>query len=309
MQSRIHGETHRSVDTALGNLARCLEAEGKLAEAEAAWREELAVERRLSGDEHPFVANSLVSLGSALQRQGKHAEAVALFREELDRARAANGKGLASTNSGLGLLLHHYAEVLWEQKAFKEARPPAEEAWALYQQHPDWTEDERSHAYRVLHAVLTSLNDQPAIESLQRNELVRLRGKLPADDPVVANLLAQTALSLLAQLKFIEAEPPLRECLAIREKKLPDSWLTFNSRSQLGGSLLGQKKYAAAEPLLLSGYEGMKRREQSIPTVGKARIPEALHRLVQLYEATGQPEKAAEWNKKLAEFDQAGAEK
>ncbi len=61
----------------------------------------------------------------------------------------------------------------------------------------------------------------------------------------------------------MEAEPLLRECLAIREKALPDNWLTFNTRSMLGGLLLGQKKYEEAEPLLLAGYEGMKERENS----------------------------------------------
>ena len=216
---------------------------------------------------------SLVWLGNTLQSQGKHAEAVALLREELDRARTADGEGWASANSGVGVLLHHYAGVLWEQKAFKEARPPAEEAWALYQQHPDWSEDERSNAYRILHAVLTSLNDQSALESLTRDELARLRGKLPADDPKLADALAVVTHALLTQKKFAEAEAPARECLAIREKKLPDAWLTFNSRSQLGGSLLGQKKYAEAEPFLLSGYEGMKQREQSIPAAGRARTP------------------------------------
>ena len=77
----------------------------------------------------------------------------------------------------------------------------------------------------------------------------------------------------------------------------------------LGGSLLGQKKYAEAEPLLLSGYEGMKQREDKIPATGKSRVKETLQRLVQLYESTGQSEKAAEWKKKLAEFDQTEAEK
>jgi hypothetical protein len=97
--------------------------------------------------------------------------------------------------------------------------------------------------------------------------------------------------------------------VTIRAKKSPDDWLTFNSRSQVGGSLLGQKKYAEAEPLLLSADEGMKQREAAIPPQGKVRIQESLQRLVQLYEATGEPEKAAEWNKKLAEFDQVRAEK
>ena len=105
-------------------------------------------------------------------------------------------------------------------------------------------------------------------------------------------MLAQIGLALLQTEELAEAEPLLRECLAIREKTQPDVWSTFNTKSLLGGALLGQKKYAEAEPLLLAGYEGMKQREKTIP-------PQAirLHRgpgaLVQLYEATEKKDEAA----------------
>jgi len=92
----------------------------------------------------------------------------------------------------------------------------------------------------------------------------------------------------------------LRECLAIRGKTQPDAWSTFNMRSLLGAALSGQKKYAVAEPLLLTGYEGMKAREKTIPEQGKIRISEALERLVQLYEATDRMGEAAKWSKELA---------
>ena len=85
------------------------------------------------------------------------------------------------------------------------------------------------------------------------------------------------------------------ECSAILKASQPDAWTTFNTLSLLGGSLLGQKKYADAEPLLLKGYEGMKAREKAIPPQGATRLPEAARRLVELYEATGDPEKAAKW--------------
>ena len=55
----------------------------------------------------------------------------------------------------------------------------------------------------------------------------------------------------------------------------------------LGGALLGQKKLADAEPLLLAGYRGMKEREATIEPGGRVRIPQALERLVKLYEAKG----------------------
>jgi hypothetical protein len=107
----------------------------------------------------------------------------------------------------------------------------------------------------------------------------------------------------LREGKFAEAEGLARKCLTIRETEIPDDWRTFNVRSMLGCALLGQKKYADAEPLLLAGYEGMKQREDKIPTAGKLHVKETIQRLVQLYEATGKSNQAAEWNKKLAEAE------
>jgi serine/threonine protein kinase len=101
------------------------------------------------------------------------------------------------------------------------------------------------------------------------------------------------------------AEPLLRECLADRETKTPDAWRTFNTKSLLGAALLGQKKYGEAEPLLLAGYEGLKRREPSIPLYSKVRLIEALERLVRFYEATANETKAREWQKKLTEAKSA----
>src|SRR5262249_53297983 len=112
-----------------------------------------------------------------------------------------------------------------------------------------------------------------------------------------AGQLAQRGLGLLQQQKWAEAEPLLRQCLAIREKMQPDAWATFNTKSMLGGALLGQKKYAEAEPLLLAGYQGMKQRQQAIPPQGKVRLVAAVDRLVQLYEATGKKDEATKWQK------------
>jgi len=120
--------------------------------------------------------------------------------------------------------------------------------------------------------------------------------------------LVTLGLILLQQKKYAEAEPLLRECLAVRTKHMPDDWLTFNTRSMLGAALAGQKKYTDAEPLLVQGYEGLKQREAKIPSDGKVRLTEALERLVGLYEAMGQKDKAAAWRKKLEEW-KAGLKK
>jgi Tetratricopeptide repeat len=129
--------------------------------------------------------------------------------------------------------------------------------------------------------------------------LADARKTLPKDSPQLAGALATNSLILLQLKAYAEAEPLLRECLAIREKTQSDVWSTFNTKSLLGGALLGQKKYAEAEPLLIAGYEGMKQREKTMPPQAKDRPTAALERLVQLYEATDKPDQAARWRKEL----------
>jgi serine/threonine protein kinase/Flp pilus assembly protein TadD len=112
--------------------------------------------------------------------------------------------------------------------------------------------------------------------------------------------LATLSQALLEQQEYAASEEVLRVCLAIRTKKIPDDWRRFNTLSLLGGALLGRKKYTEAEPLLLQGYEGIKQRESQVPEGYKIiRLNEAVGRLVRLYEATNQPEKARTWREKL----------
>ncbi len=44
-----------------------------------------------------------------------------------------------------------------------------------------------------------------------------------------ADELAQLGLRMLEQKKWIDAEPVLRECLALREMKQPDAWTTSSA--------------------------------------------------------------------------------
>jgi serine/threonine protein kinase/Tfp pilus assembly protein PilF len=142
-------------------------------------------------------------------------------------------------------------------------------------------------------------------ECLARDFLERVRKKDESKSADNAGALAVLGYMLLKQQKDTAAEPFLRECLAIREQKMPDEWGRYNTVSVLGGALLGQKKYAEAEPLLLQGYEGMKQRESQNPRWVRIRLAEAGERLVRFYEVTNQPEKAKQWRGKLAEGKKA----
>ena len=104
--------------------------------------------------------------------------------------------------------------------------------------------------------------------------------------------LAALGRNLLKQSKWSEAEPLIRDCLAIRVKEIPEDYRRFSTESLLGGALLAQGKYAEAEPLIVGGYEGMKAREARIAATYRNVLSEAQERVIGLYRAWGRPEKA-----------------
>jgi hypothetical protein len=146
-------------------------------------------------------------------------------------------------------------------------------------------------------------------EPIEQELLASVRKCSDAQSASVGSFLAECAFVRLLEDRFVQAEPFARESLAIRQKLIPDNWLTFHTRSMLGGALLGQRKLAEAEPLLRTGYEGLKAREETIPSIGRILIHESLERLVQLYEAKGDTAQAGQWKQKLTEFEEAETEK
>jgi hypothetical protein len=78
-------------------------------------------------------------------------------------------------------------------------------------------------------------------------------------------------------------------------KKQPDDWQRFRAESLLGASLAGQKEYGEAVPLLIEGYQGMVERKNQIRVGDWHHLKRAHEWIVQLYEAWGKPQKAAEW--------------
>jgi hypothetical protein len=103
----------------------------------------------------------------------------------------------------------------------------------------------------------------------------------------------------LAQQRYPEAEALLREAIGSAKDHDLQMWDISYRQSLMGASLLGQEKYAEAEPLLISGYEGLRKLSPAISV--EANLPEAGQRLVRLYTAWGRPEKAAAWRAQLEE--------
>ncbi|PYK96137.1 MAG: serine/threonine protein kinase [Verrucomicrobia bacterium] len=282
--------TFREVDAPEG-LAWTLQAlgylflkEGKSARAEEAMKESLTIQRSLYPENPGVLRNGLLALAGVLTREGKLAEAESAARSAIaiQSTRPSFERGWANW---IGNVLERMGKLDEAEQWYRQA--------VLEESNLETSPNEHVDVVFNLVRTLVVQNKDSYGEWLEN-----LRKRLPADDPRLARLVA----ILLDREKFIEGEPLAREILAIREKKFPDDWLTFNAQSALGGCLLGQKKYGEAEPLLLSGYEGMKQREDKIPAAGKTRLKETIQRLVSLYQATERSEQVAQWKTELTRW-------
>jgi hypothetical protein len=135
-------------------------------------------------------------------------------------------------------------------------------------------------------------------EKYEAQALAGQRRALGAEAPDALTCEADLALAYVSQGKFTEAEPVARETLEADKKVRPDDWQRYRAGSLLGASLAGEKKYAEAEPLLLEGYQGMLVRKGLIDASDRSHLELAHQWLVQLYAASGKPDKAAEWKNK-----------
>ena len=288
------GPDHSDTLESCNDVAQAYAAAGRTAEAIALFEETLKLMTSKLGPGHGDTLTIRNNLAAAYWRAGRLDRSVPLFEETLKLRISKLGPDhpdalLAQANLGVN---------------YRDAGRPAEgarlmqEALERARGRPDALAG-LAFVPPQLGVAYEAAEQFAAAEPFYRDGLEQARKHFGSGDPRTVAAMATLARNLLKLEKWADAEPLLRECLAIRERMQPDAWSTFNTRSMLGGSLLGQMKYALAEPLLLSGYEGMKAREAKIPAPGKPRLPEAGDRLVKLYDAWRKPEKAAEWRRRL----------
>jgi tetratricopeptide (TPR) repeat protein len=289
---------------AMGRIEGILALEDKPAEAGRFFEETLAQERAALGETNVMIAFTLAKVANFLTVQNHTNEAASRYREAL----AIASNALAKATNALILNNLAWALVVADKPASWDGAVAVElgkkSVAATDRKEPNYL-DTLAAAYSVVGQFTNAVRVEQEAVALSKTQVFADCLKLYQSNLAYRdhNRLATLTLRRLVEGKYAEAEALARECLATREIVIPDDFRTFNARSMLGGSLLGQRKYQAAEPLLLSGYEGLKQREDKIPAAGKPRPKEALERLVRLYEETNRPDEAARWKKLLAELD------
>jgi tetratricopeptide (TPR) repeat protein len=287
------GPDHPDTLWSMDSLAAAYRDAGRKAEALALLQEVFERRRAALGPEHPAVLRAMNGLATTYWSAGRLDRSVPLFEEALKLQEARLGRGHPDTLVTVANLGVNYKDA----GRLAEAIPLLEEAHRASARHPGvrWVGAQLLDGY-------AKAGKAAEAAALARAEVAEARRVLPNGGPPLADVLAHVGRLLLDARAWADAEPILRECLAVREKAQPDAPATFDAKSLLGGALLGQGKYADAEPLLLAGYEGMKRHEKGAPPQGRGRLPEAADRLVELYAAWGKPDEVARWRTERAKY-------
>lgn len=298
----LYGNQHPAVAESLYWLGADHWQRGRAGEAERLIREALAIRRKVFGSESEDVAHTLNLLALVLVDRAKWAEAEAATREGLAIKISLSGRKSLNVVKSLNML----GLVFAAQGRNAEAEKVIREALDLYRAISADDVFPLTHLLSCLGQAIGEQGRFDEAEGVLRELLEVERKYLGNEHPDTAAGMSALAQTLRRQGDLTAAEALLRESLAVREKKLPNAWHTFHTRTQLGEVLLGQKKYEEAERLLLAGLDGMKQRANNIRDYGKL-FPEVIQNLIRLYEATGEPDKAAEWRKNLAELNEQSA--
>jgi tetratricopeptide (TPR) repeat protein len=296
VRRRIEGEESTAALNAMNSLAVMYTRQGKYEQAERLHTRGLALRQRVLGEQHPQTMTGMNNLGALYLRQGKYTQAEATYVKLLDIQRRVLGEEHPSTLTSLSNLALAYRY----QGRYAEAEPLGirnleSRRRLLGEEHPD---------------TLTSLNNLAGTyhdegkfaeaEPLYVRLAELLRRALGETHPNTLGVLSSLTALYVQENKYTQAEAVARDVLARYEKALPDTWNRYNAQALLGASLAGQHKYGDAEPLLLSGYNGMKQREASIPASTRPPLQRAGQFIVQLYRDWNKPEKEAEWRAKLS---------
>jgi tetratricopeptide (TPR) repeat protein len=297
------GFDHDETLTVAGHLAGTLHKLQRFEESLQLSQAIFEAMQRLHGPRHPHTLNAANNYGSALWGRGRAAEAVPVFRAALPALREV----LGATHHETLITQCNLAVNLRATGALGEAIELLQQAEPHFDRVPELT----GKHFELLD-MLAERGDRAAVTALAPKLIEGARAMRPASSVELAQDLARASSALVLCAAWAEAEPLLREVLAVREAKMPGAWQLEFTRSQLGVVQLGLGRFADAEALLVAGAEGMRARQEAMPEGVRHRVREVVQRVADFYtrndvplDETMRAEKAALWKARLAELPQA----
>ena len=294
IRRRVLGPQHPDTTVSMSDLANVYLRQGKFDQAQALYTQTLEIRRRAMGPDNPYTLAAMNNLAQVYSEQGEGGHAEALDSQALEIRRRVLGPEHPEALMSMGNMAADYsqegkysqAEALFAQTLGVERRVLGPESWLTVNALSDAASMyQREGKYALA-------------ETYAAEVLAARRHNLGPHSAVTMDAAADVVLAYVSRGKFTEGEPLAREAVEFDSKNRRDEWQRFRAETLLGASLAGQKKYSEAEPLLLEGYRGMLARKDRIGVPERYYLDRAREWLVQLYQAWGKPETAAEWSKK-----------
>ncbi len=287
------GDQHILVAATLSRLGWLLVERRDFEAAEPILIEAVALRKKLYGNDHYKVAQVLNYLGLLCHHTGRLTEAEAHYREAL----AINREVRGDEDYEVAKLLNNIAGIAFDREDYAAAEPYYREATDVFEKVSGREHPVMVHIRYNLARCLHEMGDYQAAEPICREALELASEKLPATHPARAKVLTRLGMILIDTGRSAEAEGLLREGLRIRIDSFAENDALIGlSRSVLGECLTALGNYDEAEGLLLSGYEIIAEQHGA----DHKHTRDAIHRIVNHYEARDKSDAAASWRASLS---------
>lgn len=269
----------------LSDAAFVKRAVGQLDTAEALWREALTYGPRLPAKYHTQSIVPKTFLAQLYIDRGDVEKADALASEALRELRTVGDDRFALAQSLIDL-----GNIRRLQARYAEAVALIQEGTDLYAKAQG--EDHPNVAYGLT-SLATAHYYEGRYDRAEQDarRALRIVERLPKGH-YYAGVHVALGLILNKTGRSREAEPLLREALAVREQKSPrQSNYVAIALGSLGECLTAEKRYAEGEPLLVESYQTLR----SLHVPQSPVLKEARERLVSLYVAWGKPSESTRY--------------
>jgi len=275
--------------TALDNLARMLDHQGRLDEAFPIKLESVSL-RRASGDSAslstlPYVLNNL---SVSYSYKGEFVRADSLMREAMDVERRIRGPQSVYA----GNLLRTWASLTDEMGDKVLADSLVRESIRILGATLGTGHADYLRAVAMLAQLRYTANDMPGAILYGRQVASEIGRGLHAGEPSAAASLQALGLALDSLRQFAAADSALLRSLELRRQYLPpDHWATASSEAVYGYHLGRMGRNAEAERWLAAAYDKMAATRGADAHVTRR----VAVRLAELMEKLGRREDAARW--------------
>ncbi len=274
------------------SLARVAEKQGDLESAERLYREMVDIQTRVRGSADPDTIVAVNNLGTCLYNMGRASEAAPFIRRAYLDTRDRWGPDHLKTAAGS----QNLAAILSEAKDSDAAEERYREALRIYE---NQLPPNHAKTLDCLWGLATVVWDQHRFaeaETMIRDLLGRTKEVYGSRHAYLVDTLNVLARILADQNKNEEAEATFREAISIADEALP---ATQRERAMLhmryGAFLRGRERYQESEAELIAAVNGLSAGfgEQNSWT------QTAIKALIELFQVTGQVQRAEEWQGKV----------